>query len=574
MKHQNNHSNSISRETYDRLKYGIYARYSSNNQNDKSSADQIRECREYVETKGAIVYDTYKDDAKTAKNDRRDDYARLLDDIRERKFDVLIAESLSRLCRNQGDQYQLRKLLKFHGIELVTLLEGENIPDIVMTLKGYMNEQYLEDCRDLTKRGQRGRVEEGAFIGRPPFGYELLKELDPITGERVKGVLARNEANLSLVQRMFEMYSDGFSPQSIAKAFNEENIKARDAENWSPGTIRQILKNPIYIGQIVWNRHSVYEDPEDKRKVLRKNPEEDWTITQNEELRAVSDNLWLKVKSRREELNREWHERCPNNPLTGKKQNKYMLSGLIKCGECGGNYAMTSKDRYSCSAHKNHKGCTNGRTVVRQILENRVVELLRHKLIDKGKIDRLIESHAVALEDIRSEADSRNKYKWQRIKTLESEIDSIMAAVMRGVVTDTTKSYLQERENEKAELESSLEEHPTIKLPDEQIIEDFIGILDDFIGNLTNEELYRKAMNYVRPLVSKIVMHPEVDGSRAEVHGNIAKLLDLQTDTDGAVSFKVESDNGHKPYAYSSISESVIMMVRIPMWAREKNDFS
>jgi len=103
-------------------------------------------------------------------------------------FDVVVAEALDRLSRDQADVATIFKRLAFAGVRIVTLAEGE-ISELHVGLKGTMNQLFLKDLADKTRRGLRGRVEAGMSGGGNSYGYEVVRRLGPdgqlVTGERV-----------------------------------------------------------------------------------------------------------------------------------------------------------------------------------------------------------------------------------------------------------------------------------------------------------------------------------------------------------------------------------------------------
>jgi hypothetical protein len=135
----------------------IYARYSSDLQSEVSIEDQIRLCRELCATSGWEVAKIFSDAAISGASRFRPDYQALLEGIRARAFDVVVAEGLDRLSRDPEDTAALIKALKFADIRLVTRAEGE-VDDLRAGFKGTMNALFLTDLAVKTRRGLRGRV--------------------------------------------------------------------------------------------------------------------------------------------------------------------------------------------------------------------------------------------------------------------------------------------------------------------------------------------------------------------------------------------------------------------------------
>jgi site-specific DNA recombinase len=122
----------------------IYARYSSDLQRETSIEDQIEVCRRHADARGWTILRQYSDRAASGSTKFRPGYQDLLAAARRREFDVVLAEALDRLSRDQEDVAALFKTLTFHGVQLMTLAEGA-ITELHVGLKGTMNALFLKD---------------------------------------------------------------------------------------------------------------------------------------------------------------------------------------------------------------------------------------------------------------------------------------------------------------------------------------------------------------------------------------------------------------------------------------------
>jgi site-specific DNA recombinase len=113
----------------------------------------------------------FRDAALSGASTLRPGYQALLQGAREITFDIVLAESLDRLNRDQEDTAALFKRLRFASIQLVTLSEG-SINEMHVGLKGTMNALFLKDLADKTRRGLRGRIEDGCSAGGRSYGYQ------------------------------------------------------------------------------------------------------------------------------------------------------------------------------------------------------------------------------------------------------------------------------------------------------------------------------------------------------------------------------------------------------------------
>src|SRR5467141_3290782 len=200
----------------------LYARYSSDNQRDASIEDQLRICREKAEREKWTIVSTYKDAGISgASMILRPGIQTLLQDAQRQQFDVVLAEALDRISRDQADVATLFKHLRFAGVPIITLAEGE-ISELHVGLKGTMNALFLKDLAAKTHRGLRGCVEEGKSAGGLCYGYRVVKSLSGgivTTGER-----EIEPAEAANVERIFREFAAGVAPKAIAKRLNRDGI--------------------------------------------------------------------------------------------------------------------------------------------------------------------------------------------------------------------------------------------------------------------------------------------------------------------------------------------------------------
>lgn len=213
------------------MKAVIYARYSSNHQKETSIEDQVRICRERAEREGYSITEYYKDSAVSgASLLLRDGMQQLLQDAMLRKFDVVIAEALDRLSRDQADIANLFKQLQFHGIKIITLAEGE-VDELHVGLKGTINALFLKDLANKTRRGLRGRIEQGKSGGGISYGYDVVKAFAS-DGTPIKGDRTINHDHVKIINRIFNEYAVGRSPKAIAISLNKVGIIGPSGKGW------------------------------------------------------------------------------------------------------------------------------------------------------------------------------------------------------------------------------------------------------------------------------------------------------------------------------------------------------
>jgi DNA invertase Pin-like site-specific DNA recombinase len=244
----------------------IYARYSSENQREASIEDQVRACKATIGAEGWTLWRTYTDYAQSGASHLRSGYQKLLADGRSGCFDVLVAEALDRLSRDQEHIAALFKQLSFAGVKIITLAEGE-IGELHVGLKGTMNALYLTDLRQKVRRGLEGRVRQGRSGRGLCYGYDVVRELD-LRGERVYGGRSINKVEAAVVRSIFVAFAAGKSPRAIARELNAQRISGPGGGPSSDTTIRGhalrrtgILHNELYVGRLVWNKQRYLKDP-------------------------------------------------------------------------------------------------------------------------------------------------------------------------------------------------------------------------------------------------------------------------------------------------------------------------
>jgi site-specific DNA recombinase len=218
----------------------IYARYSTEHQRDASIEEQVRLCQERMDREGWTVLQTYCDRALSGASLLRPGLQGLIEDAMAGRIEVIVAEALDRLSRDQADVAALFKRFTFAGVRIVTLAEGE-ISELHIGLKGTMNQLFLKDLADKTRRGLRGHVEAGRSGGGNAYGYDVLRTPLP------DGTLSTSERKINateapVVLRIFADYARGISPKVIASTLNREGVPGPRGAVWSASTIHG---NPV-----------------------------------------------------------------------------------------------------------------------------------------------------------------------------------------------------------------------------------------------------------------------------------------------------------------------------------------
>lgn len=537
------------------IRVALYGRYSSDRQNERSVDAQLLVCGEYSARRPnwQIVAEFRDEGISGASIAQRPGMQKLLAAATQGQFDIVLAEAMDRLSRDDVDMPYINKKLKFAGVMIFTVAENE-VTKLHVGLKGTMNSMFLDDLRQKTHRGIEWAVcVEGKIVGRA-YGYQTVREFDA-SGEPLRGLRRINPKEAEIVRRILKEYADGVSPDAIATRLTDEGVPGPSGKpEWAASTIRGdarrgtgIINNELYIGKNVWNRTHHPKHPDTGKPVNRVNPREQWKIADKPELRIVSDELWGRVRAKQRELAQKYarviegsraaHNVRVANALNSNHRPDWFLSGLIVCGECGGPYTALGKGRYSCTRHRRFKLCPNGRTVHREEIDKRVLAGLCGPLLDQVNVDHAVEALVAETERLNRERHCAHDSARKSSVDIRKKINHVIAAIEKGAYSDALNAKLRELEGEKQEAERLASEAPTeICIP-----KNFAEMLRRKVANLPetlrNCEECEEATLLVRELVTRVTVTPcpEVGKFTLTLQGCLGTLLDRLTGTTNTV---------------------------------------
>lgn len=285
------------------MRVAIYARYSSTRQRMASIEDQIRVCQNKVDLEHWSTAEIFSDSAYSGATMARPGIQSLMDLARSGKFDLLIAESLDRISRDQEDIAAIFKRLSFCKVNMYTLSDGL-INELHIGLKGTMSALFLKDLAEKTRRGMLGTVSAGRAAGGLSYGYKLLRHIDA-QGELIRGERAIIDDEANIIRAVFRHYAEGRPGRYIADILNDSGKLGPRGNVWHKTTIlgsrkrgSGLLNNALYVGKLVWNRQRWLKSPYTNCRVSQMNDPTQWVTTDVPELRIVSQRLWNAVKAR------------------------------------------------------------------------------------------------------------------------------------------------------------------------------------------------------------------------------------------------------------------------------------
>jgi site-specific DNA recombinase len=304
-------------------------------------------------------------------------------------------------------------------------------------LKGTMNALFLKGLAQKTHRGLRGRVEAGRSGGGNSYGYDVVKRIGD-DGEPVRGERRINPQQAAIVRRISVEYAAGSSPKAIARTLNREKVAGPRGGEWAASTIHShrrrgncILNNELYIGRIVWSGQCFIKNPETGRRVARLNPESARITCDVPELRIIDQALWERVKARQGAMAARISGAGVRTE--DRRRPRYLFSGLLKCGSCGGGFVKYSHDRLGCATARTKGTCDNLLTIKRPFVEACVLNGLRDHLMDPAVCEIFCEEYTRHLNELRMERSAASQGFRSELDRVTRDLDRLVQAILDGV---------------------------------------------------------------------------------------------------------------------------------------------
>ncbi len=470
------------------MRIALYARYSTDMQRDASIADQLRNCKRYVsDQRDWHVVSEYHDQAISGSKADRPGYQELLAAGERDEYDLIVVDEVSRLWRDQQEQWRAVNRLRFIGVDIVGVGDGIDTRregfELLLAIHGAINESERKKIAYRTHRGLTGLAENGASCGGRSYGYRSKAILDPVKKDaqgrpevrEYRKVLVPEEADV--VRRIFQWFAEGQSPFSIADRLNADGIPSPRGGKWARSAIYGdrrtgvgILNNVLYRGLLVWNRSKWVRNPETgKRKRVERDASE-WITVEQPDLRIISDDLWRRVQAkmhRGDSRGAAVKQGIAKAKRSGGPYPRYLLSGLLQCGVCGGKYTAVDRYRYGCATHKERgeHACPNALKVPRALAEKLLLEGLKEQLFTNERLRLFERETARLLSEARKSSAPDAKAARTRLKALDKEIANLTAAIREVGLSPALRDELRAAEREKEELGKRLATTQT-KTPD------------------------------------------------------------------------------------------------------------
>ena len=448
-------------------KVGIYLRLSQEDlrEGDSVSIDNQRMIlTKYVKEKGWTLVDTYVDDGWTGTDFNRPEVQRLLDDAKSGRINIIVVKDLSRFGRNyiQVGQY-IDYIFPLNNIRFIALNDGVDTADRnstaleMMPIINLFNEWHASSTSKKIKAVVEANAKAGKYgCKQAAYGY--------IKGDDEKHTPIINPETAPVVLSIFKMRAQGISPRHIADKLNEDGILNPTDYHyskigkeptiamrhlWSGATVKNILKNRIYLGQLAQLRRTTVSHK--NHKVVYKD-ETDWVIVENNHEPIITQELWDRVRE---------VENSVSNGKPMKTGYVNPLCGLMFCADCGFKMQVATTWRgikktpdavpyrsYNCTSYRLFgKNACDSHYITERCIEKLIVDnirLMARLVIDDEEAAR---KRFLAIKnqgDAEKTANSRKNLaaNQKRISELQGLIQSVYEDKYLGKITETSCGVL------------------------------------------------------------------------------------------------------------------------------------
>jgi len=493
-----------------KIKAALYLRVSTEEQKREgfSLAAQEEILKGYCESKGFQIYDIYDDGGYSGKDFNRPRMQQLLRDLRDDRFDIVLAVAVDRISRNNLDVLTfVEKELHPRGKKLLIstcdIDSSTETGKMFISLLGTFAEYERRLIISRVKKGMDKRASEGKWNGGMMLGYDSIE-----------GKLVVNDEEAETVKEIFELRASGKGYKSIAGILNAKGKKTKGADgkpsgSFSVNAVKTILENEKYTGHMTWGK---LRDWNSKRRKGKTEP----TKIENTHEAIIDKKLWDKVQ----EVKRIKSE---SSISESNFKGEFILSGLLRCPKCGAGTVMSKSKKRDGSGYHLYYMCQNyhakGKTVCssnlvrKELIEEQVLEFIRTMLSSEEIVDGIMDR--LTLEDTQSTAQLEKDLNIQRLslkKLLDrqkKQDDDYYAGRIRAErydrLAETLEAQISETKQNILYIEREIEKIQSTVIINKEIIIEALTNFDNLFEEATNEE--KRAL--LRALIKEI--HVESD---------------------------------------------------------------
>ena len=252
---------------------------------------------------------------------------RMLEAVEAGTYDAVLCMDLDRLSRGRmKDQGVILDAFRDSGTLIVTPDKvydlSDEIDDELAEFKTFMSRREYKIINKRLRRGLQRSIRDGCYVANAPYGYKKA-----VTGR--KPTLEIFEPEAKFVRLMFQLYLGGYGCVSIAGQINAMGARPHRSSAFSRSSVAQILRNPVYIGKVVWDRktHVSKNAGGVRRRVAVPNPREKWTVTDGLHPPIIDARTFRRAQ---EIMDGRYRPSRQDGTV------KSPLAGLVRCAACGG----------------------------------------------------------------------------------------------------------------------------------------------------------------------------------------------------------------------------------------------
>lgn len=440
------------------LRAAIYLRVSTKKQaeRDLSIPDQRRQIEAFCEAQGLTIVAEYADLGVSARSDRRPEFQRMCSQAgsKPRPFDVVVVYNWSRFFRDAAQSITYQRELEKRGVivRAVTQDVGNDASGkLLRTILAGTDEHTSAMIADRTLGGMEENMRQGFVNGTPPFGYRAVAVEK--RADKVKKRFEPDPKEADLVRLIFKLYVQGdgetgpLGIKSIVEYLNGKGYRQRRGKPFNIKYVHVMLSSTTYVGRYCWNKI-------DSRTRLPK-PESEWVIAKVPAL--ITQELFDTAQRRLKRNNpKVTPPRQVNTPI--------LLSGLLKCGHCGGTMTRgagkDSKYRYYICSNKLRKGATacKGQWLPMAKIDDVVTEGLIDRVLESSRLPEMIRRLQKQTSTSRNENAYARMGLQRDLRRVQTEIDNLINAVASGLLDrdDAVRSQIDRRKAEGEEIQRRL----------------------------------------------------------------------------------------------------------------------
>ncbi len=448
------------------MRAAVYARRSTDEHQAASLEVQVQEATRYIERKGWTLDPAHvflEDGVSRAEFVKRPALAGLRQVAARGEIEAIVVRDESRLG---GDMLRTTALvMELHEARVPIYCYDHDrqirvdtaAEQIVVTIQNFAAQHEREKISERNYEHARFRAERGYVAGGRVYGYDNV---------RVDGYVEyrTNAQQADIIREIFSRYARGDGLRTIASDLNERGVPRasfgnRNPGDWSHITIRSMLLNERYRGVLTWNRAK--KEYRGGTKVRSERDQSEWIRADAPHLRIVDDALWYAVQSRFEAQQRRTGRRGEAGPTA-----QYLLSGLARCGTCGGPIHVSNTKQgteiirvYTCS-HRRSRGRTHCQNNVRRPVETidaALLDWLESEVLTEERVRRVTDEALKILSSRAATAPQELPHLQDRERSLRSEIDNLVSALAAaGQRPEAVVAAIQQREYELKRIQARI----------------------------------------------------------------------------------------------------------------------